>query len=178
MSQGIDKRIIRSRKALLCALPAILADKPLERVTVREIAEAAGINRKTFYAHYATPTELHDDLANEIVSGVIRRMGDRAEAHPADFVAAVAGLARDYREEFTFILQLNHLNELRTMVFSQLTSALASRLFPNSDRSELLAASLIGSTLGLYTANLTSPTPLSLPALEEFQLNYISRGLT
>ncbi len=176
MSQGIDKRILRSRKALLCALPVILAEKTIERITVREIAEVAGINRKTFYAHYNTPTDLYNDLANEIVTGVIRRMGDR-EAHPADFVASVAGLMRDYREEFSLFIQLDNLASLRTIVFSALTPLLAARLFPASDNGNLLAAGIIGETFGLYAANLSSPTPLSLPALEELHLNCIGHGL-
>ncbi len=175
MSQGIDKRIIRSRKALLCALPFILAEKPLERVTVREVAEAAGINRKTFYAHYSTPDELHSDLAKEIVNALIHRMGER-DPRPADFVAAVASLARDYREEISLFMLVDNLSALRSMVLRRLTTELETRLFPTSDRKALCAAGLIGITMGLYTAYLSAVTPVSLPVLEELHLNLINRG--
>ncbi len=178
MPQGIDKRILRSRKALLCALPLVLVEKKLENVTVREIAETAGINRKTFYAHYATPTELHNDLAHEIAHAIIRRMGDRSEARPADFVAAVAMLAREYPKEFVYFIQLDNLAALRTMVFSQLSVLLAERLFPMSDHGVMYAASLLGSAAGIYGAAFDSATPIPLPVIEEIHLTCINRGLT
>ncbi len=177
MSQGIDKRILRSRKALLRALPHILSEKPLENVTVREIAEVAGINRKTFYAHYATPTELHLDLANEIANGIIRRMSDRPEPHPADFVAAMAKMAREFSEEFTSFICHDNLAPLRTLVFTKLSPMLASHLFPTSANGVLYAASLIGSASAIYATNLLSPSPRSLPEIEEIHLACISRNL-
>ncbi len=174
MAQGIDKRILRSRRALLRALPTILAEKPLERVTVLEVAKAAGINRKTFYAHYTTPKDLHDDLAHEIHIGVIRRMGGRTPARPADLVASVASLARDYREEFQLFLTAPNLHDLRRMVLTNLAGSLSQLFFPNDPRGELRAAAVIGSTLALYTTNFLSASPLSLPALEELHLEHLN----
>ncbi len=177
MPQGIDKRILRSRKALLCALPLVLVNKPLENVTVREIADAAGINRKTFYAHYSTPTELHNDLAEEVANAIIRRMSDRAEARPADFVAAVAKLAKEYQKELVHFLRLDNLAPLRVMVFSRLSVLLAEKLFPTSEHGAFYAASLIGSAAGIYGACLESPTHIPLSAIEEIHLACVNRGL-
>ncbi len=177
MAQGIDKRILRSRKALLCALPIVLVEKPLEHVTVREIAEKAGINRKTFYAHYTTPKELHDDLAHEVADAVIRRMSERATPHPADFVAATAKLAREYRTEFNYFIAHENLVLLRNMVSERLSRLLAERLFPTSDHGILLAASLIGSAIAIYSANLNSTSPLPLTSIEEIHLGCVNRGL-
>ncbi len=178
MAQGIDKRILRSRRALLMALPVVMAEKPLEKVTVREIAEAAGINRKTFYAHYETPDDLHRDLANEIAAGVIRRTGERTPARIADLVASVAGLARDYRDEFAMFLTLPNLNSLRMMVFNLLCRSLPPVLFPQYPDGTHRAASLIGTTLALYTANFVSDKPLSPPNLEALHLTCLTNGLT
>ena len=47
-----DMRVVKSKKAIRDALFNILAYKPINKITVKEISDAAGINRKTFYAHY------------------------------------------------------------------------------------------------------------------------------
>lgn len=51
------------------ALIALLGQKDLEYITVKEICEKAGVNRSTFYLHYETIA----DLANEAVETVSRR---------------------------------------------------------------------------------------------------------
>ena len=43
----------RSRRLINEALADILQEKPLDRITVTEVVNRAGINRGTFYAHYA-----------------------------------------------------------------------------------------------------------------------------
>ncbi len=51
------------------ALIALLKEKDLEYITVKEICEKAGVNRSTFYLHYETIT----DLVNEAVETVNKR---------------------------------------------------------------------------------------------------------
>lgn len=56
-----DKRIIRTKSSLHEALCSLLMEKPSAEITVKELAEKADINRKTFYIHY----ESVDDVLNE-----------------------------------------------------------------------------------------------------------------
>ena len=41
-----------TEQAIQSAFIEMLAERPLEKITVREIAEACGISRNTFYYHY------------------------------------------------------------------------------------------------------------------------------
>ena len=51
------------------ALLALLEEKDLEYITVKELCHRAGVNRSTFYLHYETIT----DLVNETLEMVMRR---------------------------------------------------------------------------------------------------------
>ena len=51
------------------ALLALLDEKDLEYITVKELCHRAGVNRSTFYLHYETIT----DLVNETLEMVMRR---------------------------------------------------------------------------------------------------------
>ena len=49
---NLDPRIRRTRLALQQALGKLLETKEFDAISVQEIAEAAGVNRATFYDHY------------------------------------------------------------------------------------------------------------------------------
>ena len=58
---------MKTKRAIHSALTQILSEKPIEEITVTEIADAAEINRKTFYLHYETLDDLLEELQQEIV---------------------------------------------------------------------------------------------------------------
>ncbi|MBQ6456167.1 MAG: TetR family transcriptional regulator [Mogibacterium sp.] len=55
-----DRRTAKTQKAITNAFTALLAKKELDKITVREIAEIADINRATFYKHYLDVYDLYD----------------------------------------------------------------------------------------------------------------------
>ena len=63
-----EERIEETRTKLKNALTELLLRKPLESISIREIAERAGINRSTFYAHYTCPRDLIDEMEDDIIS--------------------------------------------------------------------------------------------------------------
>ena len=49
----MDARVERTRRSLQQALFSLAQEQPLDEVTVAEIVERAGVNRSSFYQHYA-----------------------------------------------------------------------------------------------------------------------------
>ncbi len=66
MAQTEDRRIRKTKKAMTKALAGLLLEKPLNNISVREIAEIADINRGTFYLHYRDVYDMSEQLQNEI----------------------------------------------------------------------------------------------------------------
>ena len=66
----MDRREQKTRQAIRNAFLELRARKPLERITVRELAERAQISKATFYLHY------HDiyDLSQVLQEGVIQQI--------------------------------------------------------------------------------------------------------
>ena len=54
----MDLRIRRTRSAIREAFVALMQNKEYAAITVTDISERAGINRKTFYAHYDSVDDL------------------------------------------------------------------------------------------------------------------------
>ena len=50
----MDKRIVRTRLAVFNAVFELATEKQLDKITVVELCDKAGINKSTFYLHYSS----------------------------------------------------------------------------------------------------------------------------
>ena len=73
-SQQMDKRMLRTREAIRCALLSLLNQKDAFQINVSELTEKAQISRKTFYLHYASVDEALQELENEIEQWVMTQL--------------------------------------------------------------------------------------------------------
>lgn len=62
-----DTRVRFTKAALKEALLSILRDKPIAKVTVKEICDQAHINRGTFYLHYGEPNDLLKEIEQDFI---------------------------------------------------------------------------------------------------------------
>lgn len=68
-----DLRVVKTRAAIRQAFDELLCEADYGHITVKELAARARINRKTFYAHYATIDALFDELVDEMAAPFVRR---------------------------------------------------------------------------------------------------------
>ena len=63
-----DRRVVKTKRAIHMAFAKLLSEKELNDITVRDIADLADINRKTFYNYYAGVYAVLDEIENGVVS--------------------------------------------------------------------------------------------------------------
>lgn len=61
-----DRRVVKTKKAIRNALAELLTEQDIENITVKDIADKADINRKTFYNYYLNVFQVIDEIENEI----------------------------------------------------------------------------------------------------------------
>lgn len=98
----MDPRIARTRRSLREALFSLARERPLEQISVSDIAERAGVNRSTYYQHYTdkdtllaealdatledtidAEDELSEDSGQRILLSYLRHVADHAELYRA-----------------------------------------------------------------------------------------------
>lgn len=67
----MDLRVERTKRSIKEAFLKLRKEKPLEKITVKELAELAFINKATFYSHYQDIYDLSEQLENEVVASII-----------------------------------------------------------------------------------------------------------
>ena len=63
----MDKRVMKTRRAIHSAMTKLLTVKPMEEITVTDLADAAEINRKTFYNYYSSVYMVAEEMEDEII---------------------------------------------------------------------------------------------------------------
>ena len=63
----VDRRIAKTKKAIYRAFAQLLSEKNINDITIKDIADKADINRKTFYNYYDGIYELTSEIENKII---------------------------------------------------------------------------------------------------------------
>ena len=64
----MDRRVIKTKKAIKNAFFALLTEQDINDISVTDIAKLADINRKTFYNYYTGVFQLVDELEEDMIA--------------------------------------------------------------------------------------------------------------
>ena len=67
----MDLRKQRTKNSIINAFIQLRAKKPLEKITVKELAELAYINKATFYTYYQDIYDLSEQLEDEAITNML-----------------------------------------------------------------------------------------------------------
>jgi len=65
-----DRRVKYTKMVLRESLIKLLRDKPIARITIKELCEHADINRATFYSHYTDQFDLLKKIQDEFIADI------------------------------------------------------------------------------------------------------------
>jgi AcrR family transcriptional regulator len=156
----MDPRITRTRSSLQQSLLELVRERPLEDVTVGDIAEHAGVNRSSFYQHYSDKeTLLADalDAAAEAAAVELPTLEDLPDGPPVALVAYLAHVdanAELYRralgEQGSAVVMARVRNSIETVVRDAVAAAEVSGF--DEVPVDVIAAGITGSALGVIRA--------------------------
>lgn len=72
----IDRRVIKTKRAIRNALATLLTEKEYNDITIKDIADTADINRKTFYNYYRGVYQVVEEIENELVGKLDEILGE------------------------------------------------------------------------------------------------------
>lgn len=75
-----ESKYLKSSEKMHKALITLLDSKDFELITIKEICEAAGVNRSTFYLHYDNVNDLLQETVEAVYKNFFGRFGDEKTA--------------------------------------------------------------------------------------------------
>jgi AcrR family transcriptional regulator len=89
----MDKRVLKTKKALHNAMCDLLAKKPFSKITVTDICNLANTGRVTFYIYYDNKYDLLEDCLNEIYDDAIQQFTELQKANSDhDFYTSISNM--------------------------------------------------------------------------------------
>ena len=120
----MDRRVIRTKKAIRNAFAQLLSVKNLEDITVKDIAELADINRKTFYSYYSGVHMIVEETENEIVEtfeAAIRDLPpDKLVKEPYLLFSRLSAIINDDMDFYEPLMKADRSSNLLTKVSGML----------------------------------------------------------
>lgn len=104
-SGRLDRRVKYTKMMLKNSIVELLGEKPIEKVTVKEICERADVNRGTFYSHYSDQFDLYNSIVDELLNGIFERLGDILRAGQQSMLKSVT-LVYDYIKENSKLVEI------------------------------------------------------------------------
>lgn len=174
--EKIDRRVIRTRRALHEALRSLIKEKDYATVTVEEITQRAGLGRATFYLHYRDKEDLLLEDLNVLARDRVRLLAEiplsgwDEQSNPVFlpllFVFKNAAENADlYRAVLHGEGAARVTTRLRDIILEALTSLTQAQneqgegRFISSAPTEFVASYLAGAMIGSLSWWLDQPTP-------------------
>lgn len=100
----MDLRIKRTRKSIKEAYSALRRKKPIEKISVTELSQLAGINKATFYLHYSDIYALASEMEDEAIDEILSETGvDHLFEAPSEHMEELFGKFLENRERLNLI---------------------------------------------------------------------------
>lgn len=189
----LDRRIVRSRNAILSAFERLLMDKPLADITVSAIAREANVDRKTFYVHFGTVDGLLDAIAVNVVETIVDSVEKTLASMDGDTneraLGAAATFFKTINEALCNNLVLNRqlienipLDDFMTRLRVPLEHEITERdLLPHGLKDEMFdyyLAFLLSGIIGIYRTWALSDGSVSIERISEVANNLTLNGLS
>ena len=110
----VDRRSLKTRKALINALSELLINKELHKVTVQEISDKAEVNRVTFYKHFLDVYDLYDKIEEETLVELGLLVLQLEQLPAEEFFSHIIGYISENRVIFKMIFSPNTTGQLRS----------------------------------------------------------------
>ena len=116
-----DLRVRKTKRNTKHALAQLLQTKPLNKITVTEIAKTAEINKGTFYLHYTDIDDLYNEFIHDMISNIISQIDFLSDFFydPENFVRKMLNQRKEDTGQHKFLFELTRQNRSVPRIFAK-----------------------------------------------------------
>lgn len=149
-----DRRVLRTKKSIRSAFLKLLATKGLDKISVKEIADNADVDRKTVYNYYNGVYDILDELEDELMQdfAVAIERFDFVNGNVQDIFLELAQILKKREEIYSLLMRIEHARVSPRLVvhLRELVKQVLARIGSYPEDKIAVVAEYI--TLGVYVA--------------------------
>jgi len=184
-SEKKDRRIGKTQKSIRDALINLLEEKDISKITIKELADNANINRKTFYMHYSSIYDIFDQIENETIEKFLLILEkydffhDQFNEHA--FFTSLNDVINENFDFYKKLIRANSYNFLLIKVKNILKDTLIERFYKklNNDKEvlDLYAEFTASGIMSMYIEWFNLDSNISLEDLAKAASNIAFKGI-
>lgn len=131
----------RTKDAIVTAFGELLEERPLNKITVKDIVERCGVNRNTFYYHFEDIPSLLEQTIEHMTSQIIQTYSNLDS--PIDCLAPLVQYATAHKRAILHIYRstqreafLSRLDRIAMLSVSKYVDTVTAGLLPSSSQSK------------------------------------------
>lgn len=170
-----DRRVVKTKRAIRNAFAKLLCEKDIDKITIKDIADTADINRKTFYNYYSGVYQIIDEIENEVVENLKSSISDiDAEDYLKDpykiFDKITEAISQDmefYENLLKMNTNLSLFQKIVDLIKQQIKEAFLVRVDIDQSRLDVMIEYTISGMIAAYKSWFNSDRKLTLKEISD-----------
>jgi AcrR family transcriptional regulator len=163
MEKRIDRRIIKSKRAIRGAFFELLTEKDFKSITIKEISERAQVDRKTFYNYYSSIFALVNEFENELIVSLDALFDEidfsKFSENPEEIFTSLYKFLKPNLEYYKLMFSINFSENLSSKIIGLLKfkiiasfekGLIAKKMDPQQFDLQVISEFLSSAILGVY----------------------------
>jgi AcrR family transcriptional regulator len=178
----MDRRIEKSKQAIMDAFTKLMLEKDFEKITINEIAELANVNRGTVYSHYVDIF----DLLNQCIENHLNKLFENCQQRENDNnISGKDSLCKTFKylEQNAFFYSKMLMSKSITAFRNRLHALMVKSIEEQIDMSginkdvnkEIMVQYFASATIGVVEWWITNSMPYSSEYMAEQLLSLMER---
>lgn len=150
-----DRRVVKTKKAIRNSFLKLLTEKDIDKVTVKEIADGADVDRKTVYNYYAGVEEILEELENELTIDFEKTLVEFKFESVEDAMSAFYAFAEFLQtnmEMYTLLMKIDGRSRLMEKIVAYLKEKVRSVLVDTKVEASKIDLAVEYVTSGMFMA--------------------------
>lgn len=181
-----DKRSRKSRQAIKDAFKEMVLTQEMSHIVIKELAEKADVNRKTFYLHYTDVYNVLEDVEDELLEDIKSIFGkfdmNKVKTDPYPLLLAISdGVSGSENETFNKLLfsstiSGNFMRKIKDMLKKELFDSYKFTV-ANSMKANIILSFIVSGVVDCYRDWYLSDRSESLEELARELSELIKHGI-
>ncbi|MBQ8108248.1 MAG: TetR/AcrR family transcriptional regulator [Ruminococcus sp.] len=118
----IDRRSLKTQRAIREGLAELLADKELRNITVQELADRVDIHRVTFYKHFMDIYDVYEQMEKDILDSIANIAVEHGDKTKAEFYPFIIDYIESNPKVFRMIFSPHNTGVIKAKLTERIES--------------------------------------------------------
>lgn len=170
-----DRRVLKTKKAIRNAFAELLSKKDINDITIKDIADSADINRKTFYNYYNGVYHIIDEIEDEIVGLFEAALKDidfkKCIENPYIIFEKLTAIINSDMDFYGHLLKINTnanlISKISVSLKAEVKKSFSSQIEMENKKLDIIAGFIIGGMIAVYQSWFNSDRSQSIEEVSQ-----------